>query len=165
MLVAALNSSGIEFQYNLDGLPQKGRFQKFTSQLSVDQETGKPIEIITQIDVRSIDVDLEDAKDMLPLPQWFAVEQFPLAEFKTLEIYPKGGNQYIADAELRVKGVSHRVNFEFSFEQTEKESGSLTGQALIDRSAYQIGTDEWDDEETIKHAVKIMVTIDYRAIK
>ena len=96
------------------------------------------------MDMNSIRVrDIKDREENMDLvnhlksPDFFGVEEFPVASLVITDSQRSDENNYVAVGELTIKGITNKVKFDLSLEPHEKAVLLTTGFA-IDRTKYGI---------------------------
>lgn len=137
----------------------EGMFKKFDAAINFDPahpETGK---ITANIDIASVSAGNYDRDSNLPQPDWFDTAKFPKAEFATTGIKADATPScYVASATLTIKGMTKPVMLPFCL-TPEGDHSRAKGKLTISRKDFGVGTGQWADEGTVKHAVTITVDI------
>ena len=159
-------------QWNVDPLTSKllftgeqagekfsGSFPKFSSVIAFDEAAPEKGSIRITIDMGKLQVEGKDRLDALPTDDWFAVSQFPTAEFTSTSIKSTGTdksgvNNYLARGTLTLRGLKHNIELPFSL----KTNGNATvarGSVELNRNDFGVGQGRWASEEWVKYAVTV----------
>jgi len=137
-----------------------GSFATWTADIEFDPQRLEEARISAQINPASASTGNPQFDSTMPSTEWFDVNEFPDAEFKTDSVKLIEGNSYKADGTLTIKGISQPVTLDFILE-IDGDTAKATGTAKIDRLDYKlgagVGTDTVGDDVT--------VTLDLTAIR
>src|SRR5438477_7975363 len=99
----------------------RGRFTKWSGELQFDAE--KPRASSVQVTIEPASIDTADAQRDAHLrsADFFDVEKYPSATFKSTRVEDLGGDQYRIAGDLNVHGVTRPVSFDATFEGSAKD--------------------------------------------
>jgi len=119
----------------------KGTFHSFDATIEADPEDLTTADIEFNVDLSSIDTRSNDRDAHLRSADFFDVENYPKATFKSTSIRKTGDNVYEVTGDLTIRGVTHPETFTVVYEGggkdpwgNEKAGFSVTGS--IDRTKY-----------------------------
>lgn len=92
-----------------------GRFNKFDATLDFDADNIAASRLEAVINMASVDVNNENFAETLRGPQWFDVERFPQAIFRTVRVENIAGNRADFAGELTFLGVTRPVSLSIHF--------------------------------------------------
>lgn len=92
----------------------------------------------------------------------FQVSKFPQAKFVATGIAAHGGNRYVAQGTLSLRGVDKTVTLPFSL-TLSGDTAHMTGKAVVMRTDFGVGQGMWAAPDPVAHAVT--VTVDLTATK
>src|SRR3954468_21882901 len=123
----------------------RGRFTKWTGDIRFDPENPAASSVEVSIDPASIDTADAQRDAHLRSPDFFDVEKFPSAAFRSTKIERAGG-QYRVHGDLTVHGVTRSVVLDATFEGAGKdpwggERAGFSASVTIDRKDYGL---EWN---------------------
>ncbi len=149
-------TSRIGFVATYDEIPFEGRFDEFTALIRFDPENPSDGSFLITIGVASVDTDSPDRDEGMLEADWFDVESHPQAAFTSLRFERLSGeNEYAVTGDLTIKGITNSVTATFSW--TQKDSSvRLKGSADVERGDFDIGTGDWEDDDTIGFDVRIV---------
>ena len=88
----------------------------------------------------------------------FAQARYTATKFRSL-----GGNQYAADGNLSLRGVSKPVTLTFTW--TPGAQPVLSGKATVKRLDFGVGTGDWADTRTIPNEVAVSTKVVFKPAK
>lgn len=149
-------NSRVGFVATYDEIPFEGRFDEFTALIRFDPENPSDGSFLVTIGVASVDTDSPDRDEGMLEADWFDVESHPEATFTSLRFeHLPGENEYAVTGDLTIKGITKPVTAAFSWTQANS-SIRLAGSADVERGDFDIGTGDWEDDDTIGFAVRIV---------
>lgn len=132
-----------------------GSFPKFTSTIEFDEAAPEKGSIRISIDMRQLQIDGKDRMDALPTADWFAVAQFPTAEFTSTHIRrAASGGGYLAQGTLTLRGIHRALTLPFRL-TTTGNSTVARGEVALNRQDFGIGQGRWAGEEWVSHTVRV----------
>jgi len=138
------NHSGVHFKVRHLGLTNvRGRFNRVNATLVVGEDLAST-HLSAEIDITSIDTNQPDRDAHLLSTDFFAADSHPKMTFTSTAIRETGGDEYEADGELTINGITKPVtlNVEFSGAITHPGDGKLhagfTATAQIVRDDFGI---------------------------
>ncbi|HEV2123514.1 MAG TPA: YceI family protein [Chloroflexota bacterium] len=93
----------------------KGRFQDFDGTITLDEQTMENSRVDVTITTASIDTQTEDRDNHLRSADFFDVETYPEATFRSTRIEPQRGNEFVLYGDLTIKGQTSEVRLDASF--------------------------------------------------
>lgn len=112
----------------------KGRFNKFSGDIDIDEQNPAASLVDISIDVASIDTGQEGRDNHLRSPDFFDVAKFPTLTFKSVKVEAKGDNRYHVTGDLTIHGVTKPHTLEVTRE------GPITDMYGKQRMAFSIAT-------------------------
>jgi polyisoprenoid-binding protein YceI len=156
--VAHPDKSELSFTATQEGTQFGGRFQQFNAGLELlpaDEGIGL-LQISARIQLASVDTQYRDRDDYLVQQDWFYVDMWPEAVFQSVTIRQLGGNRFIADGTLSLRGISRDVSVELELNLEENgERGKLLGSAALNRLDFGVGQGDWASTEWVGDEVKV----------
>lgn len=135
-----------------------GRFGEFDAQIRLDPDDLSTAAIVAVVDLGSVDAGSADRNDSLPEAEWFAIERYPRAEFRSDEIR-RTGSLYEAPGTLSIKGNTRPVTLAFTLDVTG-DRAVADGEFTLDRTAFAVGEGEFGTEEFVDNEVSVLVHIE-----
>lgn len=84
----------------------RGRFNKFSGDLDLDEQNPAASSVDFTIDVASVDTNQEARDNHLRSPDFFDIAQFPTITYKSTKVEPQGDNRYRVTGDLTIHGVT-----------------------------------------------------------
>jgi polyisoprenoid-binding protein YceI len=146
------SNSELRFVGDYSGEPVPGVFKRFQGSLSLDVAQPTATRFRTVIDVASLDTDYADRDETLRGSEFFDATAFPEAIWTS--VGDCSGNLAVlnCNGELTLKGQTRPVPIVVKISPDGK---TVTGKAVVDRSAFGIGSGEWEDASTIRHDIEV----------
>ena len=98
--------STIHFEFRQMGVPVKGGFKRFTTQMVFDPAKPEAARAQIEIDLASIDAGSAEADDESAGKLWFNRSVYPKATFVASQVRALGNNRYEMRGTLTLKGRS-----------------------------------------------------------
>lgn len=133
-----------------------GGFERFSADIRFDPDAPESGTLRVEVDVTSIYLEGQDARQTLTGPDWFAASDWPRAVFESTSVRKSDGEDYVADGTLTIRGQSVDVSLPFSLDIRDGKAlaeGSLT----LDRRAFNIGGGMFNDD--VADQVTVTVTL------
>ena len=155
--------SYIKFTGDQAGAPFDGVWEQWQAVMQFDaKQLDKSVFNVT-IDTTKVDTEDQERDDYIIGEYFFDTAVFKTATFVAKEFQAQPDSQFTSEGVLSIKGLSKPVLFIFKVEQ-QGDSVELTGLAIIDRLAWNVGTGDWSDigsvGQQVKVDVKVVATID-----
>ena len=93
----------------------KGRFQDFSGAITLDQENISTSQVDVTINVASINTETEDRDNHLRSADFFDVENYPEATFRSTSVESAGGDDLRITGDLTIKGETKPVVLDATF--------------------------------------------------
>ena len=90
---------------------------------------------------------------MLLGSEFFDAAGVPEARYVATRFRALGGNRFVAEGTLSLRGVSKPVPLTFTW--TPGAKPVLVGEATVSRLAFKVGTGDWTDTDLLPDAVKV----------
>lgn len=161
-LVSEPENSRLEFIARYEDQELAGRFRRFSAELEQDTSTGLPIRLIVDVDTGSADMNDRDINDELKQDAWFDSISFPAARFESTAIRQIDAQRFVAEGQLTLKGVPQPVEVPFAWHEGS-EGYSMSGELILSRLAWGIGSGEWADDGAIADDVRVSFEVSLAA--
>jgi polyisoprenoid-binding protein YceI len=145
--------SRIAFSTRWAGNPVNGNFRQWTGDIKFDPNNLAGSKAIIIIQTGSALTGLKEPDENLGGEDWLNARRFPTARYETTAIRSLGGNRYVADGMLTMRGVAYRLALPFTV-TIAGNVATMTGQATLDRMTLRLGLEsdssaEWVARETV----------------
>jgi polyisoprenoid-binding protein YceI len=146
--------STIGFEFRQMGVPVKGGFKRFTTQMRFDPAKPEAGSARIEIDLASIDAGSPEADDESAGKLWFNRSAYPKAIFVSSQIRALGNNRYAMRGMLTLKGRSREMVVPVSFVPA-KNAATFDGAFVLKRLDFGIGEGMWADVATVANEVQV----------
>lgn len=148
--------SSIRWTASWQGTPVRGQFKDFTvtGHLDAAHPAGGTLELI--VDTASVSAASSDVTHALHGAQWFNVNDFPKARFQgTVEGDP---GALTLKGTLTLRGHDEALAFPLALSRG-KHGLRLQGEFTLDRTAFGIGSGQWESGSMIATRVHVHFSI------
>jgi polyisoprenoid-binding protein YceI len=148
----------------------RGRFTKWGGQISFDPADFEKSTVEVNIDPSSIDTADAQRDGHLRSPDFFDVEKFPQAGFKSTKVQDLGGDKLRISGNLTVHGVTKPVVLEAIYEGAGKdpwggERAGFSATTSLDRREFGLQWNKALETGGVLVGDKIELTLEVEAIK
>ena len=142
--------STIKFTSTYDNIAFDGEFSRFTVDLLFDpQSSTAEKNIISSVDVTSLNTNSRDRDEALAEPDWFYFSKFPKAMFTSTHIQSGDDQQILVSGVLQIRNIKKEITVPMRWQTVDDDKLRLQGAFELDRRDYNIGAGEWKDDSTI----------------
>lgn len=131
----------------------EGRFAKFTPDIRFDPADLASSRFDVRIDLASADTQNQERDEMLAGSEFFDTASSGEARYVATAFRALGGNRFVAEGRLTLRGASHAVPLTFTW--TPGANPVLAGEATLSRLAFNVGTGDWTDTGLLPDKVKV----------
>ena len=150
--------SSIGFEFRQMGVPVKGGFKRFTTQMAFDPAEPEAARAQIEIDLASIDAGSPEADEESAGKLWFNRSVYPKATFVSSQIRALGNNRYEMRGTLTLKGRSRDMIVPVTY-TPGKNAATFDGGFVLKRLDFGIGEGMWADIATVANEVKVKFRI------
>jgi polyisoprenoid-binding protein YceI len=147
-------NSHLYFAPSYEGMPINGAFKQFSTTYQTDSQ-GQPDNLRVNIAITSADLGNSDLNKAIGAIDWFNISDFPQAQFISEEFSYGDEGIFLAKGTLQLKGFKKTITVPFRWQALSQDSASMTGELILSRNDFFIGTGEWASGEQIGLAVKV----------
>ena len=142
-------SSILEFSVFQDSSEIVGVFKKYKNKIIFDKNDLDQSSIEVEVDMKSIDIRLIEALEIVKNEQWLAVEKFPTAIFKSNKITTSTSkDSYLAKGDLVIKNKKLPIDLNFTVKlENDNKKAKVVGSATLQRSLFEIGIKDSRDKK------------------
>lgn len=150
--------SSISFETRQMGVPVKGGFKRFATEMAFDPAKPEAARARIEIDLASIDAGSPEADEESAGKLWFDRSVYPKAVFVSSRVRALGGNRYEMRGTLTLKGRSREMAIPVTY---TPGSGAATfdGAFVLRRLDFGIGEGMWADVSTVANEVRVRFRI------
>jgi polyisoprenoid-binding protein YceI len=148
----------------------KGKFQKFSGALNLDEKDPTKSTVEVSVDVASIDTNDEKRDQHLRSPDFFEAEKFPQITFKSKSI-KKAGKGFKAVGDLTIRGITKEVTLDIDgLTATVKdpwgnEHRGLVAKGKINRHDFKVSWNKALDAGGVVVGDEVQLSIEAEFIK
>lgn len=153
--------STLAFASKYDGEVFSGKFGNFNTTLNFDPAKLTTAKLDVSIGLVGTRTGNDDRDSTLQSSEFFSVAKFAQARYTASKFRALGGNQYAADGNLTLRGVTKPVTLTFTW--TPGAQPVLTGRATVKRLDFGVGDGDWADTDTIPNEVAISTKVVLKA--
>jgi polyisoprenoid-binding protein YceI len=135
-----------------------GSFGRWDADIIFDPSDLAGSKVTATIDVASVKTGDQTRDEALPTDDWFAVAAFPRAVFTSRKITNVGADHYVAEGDLTVRKATRPVSLNFTL-VIEGNTATMSGKALLDRSAFGVGEGQFKGGDTVALEVEVNIGI------
>jgi len=150
--------SAISFEFHQMGVPVKGGFKRFVTQMVFNPARPEAASAQIDIDLASIDAGSPEADEESAGRLWFNRSAYPKASFVSSQIRALGNNRYEMRGTLTLKGKSREMNVPVTV-RPGKSAALFEGTFILKRLDFGIGEGMWADVATVANEVQVNFSI------
>lgn len=154
------SSGALSFASEYQGETFVGLFPDFQTRLSFDPAAPQEAKLEVSIPLASADTGNGDRDGTLKTADFFDVATFATARYTASGFRSLGGDRYVADGTLELRGVSRPVALTFTW--TPGDRPVLAGRATVRRLDFGVGAGDWGDLSIIPDEVAISTKVTLR---
>jgi len=159
------DQSSIGFTSKQMGVPVDGHFARWDAQLDFSPSQPAAGHVAFTIETASATFGSPETDAEVVKPEWFGVQKFPQATFKSSAIKATGSQAYLVDGQLTIKGKSQAVQVPVKLAPGAAGVTMATGSFPIKRTAFAIGEGEWGDTSLVADEVTVKFKLAVQGMK
>lgn len=148
------SGSRLGFVATYEDTPFNAWFRSFDARIRFDPDALDDALFDIRIDVSSVDSRSRDRDEGMKEGEWLAAGEHSEARFRAERFERISDDRFKAIGRLGLKGVRRTIEVPFTWEQSG-DTAVLTAEAEVDRGEFNIGTGEWERDDTIGFTVTI----------
>ena len=153
--------STLAFASSYEGEVFTGKFGGFSTTLSFDPAELAGSKLDVTIDLAGTNSGNGDRDSTLLGADFFNIAKFAQARYTATKFRALGKNQYAADGNLTLRGVTKPVTLTFTW--TPGTQPVLSGKATVKRLDFGVGGGDWADTGTIPNEVAVSTKVVFKA--
>jgi polyisoprenoid-binding protein YceI len=150
--------SVVGFEFRQMGVPVKGSFKRFTTEMAFDPAKPEVARAKIEIDLASIDTGSPEADEESAGKLWFNRSVYPKATFVSKEVRALGNNRYELRGTLTLKGKLREMVIPVAY-APGKNAATFDGAFVLKRLDFGIGEGMWADTATVANEVQVKFRI------
>jgi polyisoprenoid-binding protein YceI len=148
----------------------RGRFSRFSGQLEFDPDNPEAAKVDVTIEPASIDTADAQRDGHLRSADFFDVEKFPVASFKSTAVEDLGGDKYRISGDLTIRGITKPVAFDATYEGSGKdpwggERAGFSAGTTIDRRQFGLEWNKALETGGVLVGEKVELSLEVEAVK
>ncbi|MDN5780748.1 MAG: YceI family protein [Luteimonas sp.] len=155
--------STLVFATRYDGEVFTGSFPGFSTKLSFDPADPAAAKLDVTIPLAGAKTGNDDRDTTMRGADFFNVAKFAQARYRAAGFRSLGGDKYVADGTLELRGVSKPVTLTLTW--TPGAAPVLAGKATVKRLAFGVGGGDWSDTGTIPDEVAVSTKVVFKLAK
>ncbi|MGK7295985.1 MAG: YceI family protein [Candidatus Wenzhouxiangella sp. M2_3B_020] len=153
------DSGFLEFSGAVEGTGFTGRFADFSVEYCFPGSEPAAGGIRVEVVLESADTDNRDRDQTLMGPEFFAVDEYPRARWRSTRV-ERADDGYRGRGELTLKGITRDQPIRFTLEPDGADyrargEFTLAGSADVDRQRFDVGTGDFADPEFVRNRVDV----------
>jgi polyisoprenoid-binding protein YceI len=150
--------SSIGFEFRQMGVPVKGGFKRFVTEMAFDPARPEAARAKIEIDLASIDAGSPEADDESAGKLWFNRSAYPKAVFVSSQVRALGNNRFEMRGTLTLKGKSRDMVIPVTYAPA-RNAATFDGGFVLKRLDFGIGEGMWADVATVANEVQVKFRI------
>jgi polyisoprenoid-binding protein YceI len=150
--------SSIHFEFRQMGVPVKGSFKRFTTEVTFDPARPEAARAQIEIDLASIDAGSTEADEESAGKLWFNRSVYPKATFVSSQVRALGNNRYEMRGTLTLKGKTREMTMPVTY-TPGRNAATFDGSFVLKRLDFGIGEGLWADVTTVANEVQVRFRI------
>ncbi|AXJ00225.1 Polyisoprenoid-binding protein YceI [Cyclonatronum proteinivorum] len=143
-----------------------GTFNDFSGTIVFNPSAPEMSEIDVQVNVASVNTNVERRDDHLRSGDFFGAEEFPMMHFRSTDVRHVDGQNFVAHGQLTIKDVTREVELPFEFlgvtDHLMREGvmvAGLHGELSLNRNDFGVGVGDWASTAVIGGDVNIQIML------
>jgi len=154
-----LGRSQLTFTTQHAGNEVKASFTDWQAQIHFDASHLEQSRAVVTINMQAVNTGDKLYDGTLPQADWFAVNKFPQAIFKSRQFTPTSDGHYEVRGELTLRGITKPVLIRFTLKQGPEDSVIVTGTTELKRLDFQIGTNSDPQADWVSKTVTVTFSL------
>lgn len=155
--------SVLAFAGTYEGEAFTGRFPGFVTRFSFDPAQLANARLDVTIPLATASTGNSDYDGEMRGSSFFNAAKFPQARYTATSFRALGGNNFVADGTLNLRGVSKPVALTFTW--TPGAQPVLSGKASVNRLDFGVGQGDWAETDLIPNAIAVSTKVIFAPAK
>lgn len=155
--------SVLAFAGTYEGEAFTGRFPGFVTRFSFDPAQLATAKLDVTIPLATASTGNSDYDGEMRGSSFFNAAKFPQARYTATSFRALGGNNFVADGTLNLRGVSKPVALTFTW--TPGAQPVLSGKASVKRLDFGVGQGDWSETDLIPNAIAVSTKVIFAPAK
>jgi len=155
--------SVLAFAGTYEGEAFTGRFPGFVTRFSFDPAQLATAKLDVTIPLATASTGNSDYDGEMRGSSFFNAAKFPQAHYTATSFRALGGNNFVADGTLNLRGVSKPVALTFTW--TPGAQPVLSGKAVVNRLDFGVGQGDWAETDLVPNAIAVSTKVIFAPAK
>ncbi len=155
------SESRLTLEIQQQGQPLSARFERFSAEIKLDPSRPSTGIIRVEVDLSSFNSGSPDRDKSAQDKDWFAVGKHATARYESSDVSRLSEDRYRAAGRLTLKGIERPLTLEFAL-HVDGKTAIADGEAIINRSEFQVGIGDWASDTMIGHKVAVRFHVQAR---
>ena len=152
----SMKGSTLSFTSSFQGESFTGEFKRFTPQIRFDPQNPAQGRFDVLIELASADTRNTERDDTLKTGEFFDVGKIATAKFTAVKFTALAAGKFRADGFLTLRGITKPIALVFNWQPGQSGQPTiLSGEAVVNRLDFRVGTGDWSDTGVLPNAVKV----------
>lgn len=150
--------SAVQFEFRQMGVPVKGSFKRFATDMAFDPAKPEAARARIEIDLASIDAGSAEADEESAGKLWFNRSLYPKATFVSSQVRALGNNRFELRGTLTLKGTTRDMTIPVTY-TPGANAATFDGRFVLRRLDFGIGEGMWTDVSAVANEVQVKFRI------
>ncbi len=155
--------SVLAFAGTYEGEAFTGRFPGFVTRFSFDPAQLANARLDVTIPLATASTGNSDYDGEMRGGSFFNAAKFPQARYTATSFRALGGNNFVADGTLNLRGVSKPVALTFTW--TPGAQPVLSGKASVNRLDFGVGQGDWAETDLVPNTIAVSTKVIFAPAK
>ena len=152
------DGSNLKFETSWSGSKIQGELERFSGDIAFSPQALDRSRVRISIDLASVATGDGQRDASLKGEDFFNTGQAGTAVFTAGRFTHRGGENYVANGTLTLRGASKPVSLPFRL-QIDEDKARVRGVTTLDRTAFGVGQGEWAATDEIPAQVTVEVDL------
>ncbi|WP_457095597.1 YceI family protein [Lysobacter sp. P5_B9] len=155
--------SVLAFAGTYEGEAFTGRFPGFVTRFSFDPAQLANAKLDVTIPLATASTGNSDYDGEMRGSSFFNAAKFPQARYTATKFRALGGNNFVADGTLNLRGLSKPVALTFTW--TPGAQPVLSGKASVNRLDFGVGQGDWAETDLVPNTIAVSTKVIFAPAK
>ncbi|GAB3364015.1 YceI family protein [Lysobacter rhizosphaerae] len=155
--------SVLAFAGTYEGEAFTGRFPGFVTRFSFDPAQLANAKLDVTIPLATASTGNSDYDGEMRGSSFFNAAKFPQARYTATSFRALGGNNFVANGTLNLRGVSKPVALTFTW--TPGAQPVLSGKAVVNRLDFGVGQGDWAETDLVPNSIAVSTKVIFTPAK
>ncbi len=150
--------SKLTFEAKMYNTPFTGELRSFAGDIVFDPEDLSTAKADITVQLQYVSTGDEGRDESIVGAEWFDIAQYPTARFVSKSFEKAEENNYVAIGELTLRGITMPLVIPFTL-NIENNTAQMKAEVVINRTTYGLGGEQYKDESTVAHDVRVIIDL------